>query len=80
MSTEILSSVLRGLMEHQAESLTDDQLSNLEVLFRRVGQDRVKQYSIDSAINQIPYNRHEEELAVQIFSKIIRPAIALTLG
>ncbi len=74
MSTEILSSVLRGLMEHQAESLSASQLSNLEVLFRRVGQDRVKQFSLDSDVNQIPYDRHEEELAVQKFSKIIRPA------
>ncbi|KGG12661.1 MULTISPECIES: glycosyl transferase [Prochlorococcus] len=75
MCTEILSSVLRGLMEHQAESLSDSQLSNLEVLFRRVGQDRVKQFGLDSAVNQLPYNRHEEELAIQKFSKIIRPAI-----
>ncbi len=75
MCTEILSSVLRGLMEHQAESLTSSQLSNLEVLFRRVGQDRVKQFALDSAVNHLPYDRHEEELSIQKFAKIIRPAI-----
>ncbi len=75
MCIEILSSVLRGLMEHQAETLTEGQLSNLEVLYRRVGQDRVKQFGLDSAVNQIPYDRHEEELSVQKFASILKPAV-----
>ncbi len=74
MCKEILSSVLRGLMEHQAEALTDSQISTLEVLYKRVGQDRVKQYGLDSFVNGIPYDRHEEELSVQKFSKILKPA------
>ncbi len=75
MCTEILISVLRGLMEHQAQTLNDSQLANLEVLYRRVGQDRVKQFGLDSAINQLPYDRHEEELSVQKFAKILRPSV-----
>tara|TARA_Y100001968_G_scaffold333927_1_gene401213 strand:+ start:5861 stop:7060 length:1200 start_codon:yes stop_codon:yes gene_type:complete len=75
MCTEILSSVLRGLMENQAQALNNAQLSTLEVLYRRVGEDRVKQFGIDSAINQIPYDRHNEELSVQKFAKLLRPAI-----
>ncbi len=75
MCTEILSSVLRGLMEHQAETLTPPQIANLEVLYRRVGQDRVKQFGLDSLVNQIPYDRHEEELSVQKFASIIKPAV-----
>ena len=74
MCTEILSSILRGLMEHQAHTLTNTQLSTLEVLYKRVGEDRVKQFGLDSAINQIPYDRHEEELSVQKFAKLLRPA------
>jgi len=74
MCTEILSSILRGLMEHQAQTLTNTKLSTLEVLYKRVGEDRVKQFGLDSAINQIPYNRHEEELSVQKFAKLLRPA------
>ena len=70
MCTEILSSVLRGLMEHQAETLTNTKLSTLEVLYKRVGEDRVKQFGLDSAINKIPYDRHEEELSVQKLSLI----------
>ena len=75
MCTEILSSVLRGLMEHEARTLTNSQLANLEVLYRRAGEDIVKQFSLDSAVNQLPYSRHKEELAVHTFGKLLRPAI-----
>ena len=75
MCTEILSSVLRGLMDHQAQTLTNSQLSTLEVLYRRVGEDRVKQFGLDSAVNQIPYDRHDEELSVQKFGNLLKPAI-----
>ncbi len=74
MCIEIFSNVLRGLMEHQAKSLSQAELSNLEVLYRRVGQDRVKQFGLDSYVNQIPYNRHEEELSIQKFASILKPA------
>ncbi len=74
MCSEILSSILRGLMEHQAETLTNSELATLEVLYKRVGQDRVKQFGLDSAVNGLPYDRHQEELSVQRFSKILRPS------
>ena len=74
MCTEILSSVLRGLMEHQAQTLTSTQLSTLEVLYKRIGEDRVKQFGLDSAVNKIPYDRHEEELSVQKFANLLKPA------
>jgi len=75
MCTEILSSVLRGLMEHEARTLTSSQLANLEVLYRRAGEDRVKLIRLDSSVNQLPYSRHKEELAVHTFGKLLRPAI-----
>ena len=75
MSKEILSTILRSLMEHQAITLTSSQLSTLEVLYRRVGVDRVIQYGLDSAINKIPYNRHDEKLSVQKFADLLKPAI-----
>lgn len=80
MCMEILSNVLRALMEHQAQTLTNSQISTLEVLYKRVGQDRVKQFGLDAAVNNIPYDRHEEELSVQKFSKILRPSIDNFLG
>ena len=80
MCSEILSSVLRGLMEHQGETLTNSQLSTLEVLYRRIGEDRVMQFGLDSAVNHLPYNRHDEQLSVQRFGKLLKPAILNFLG
>ena len=75
MCAEILSTVLRGLMEHQSNTLNESQISTLEVLYSRVGEDRVKQFGLDSAINQLPYNRHSEELSVQKFASLIKPSV-----
>ena len=73
MCSEILASVLRGLMEHQGTTISAEQVATLEVLFRRVGEDRIRQFALDSEVNNLPYNRHGEELAVQQFSSLIRP-------
>lgn len=75
MCSEILASVLRGLMEHQGTTISAEQVATLEVLFRRVGEDRIRQFALDSAVNHLPYNRHGEELAVQQFSSLIRPGL-----
>jgi glucosyl-3-phosphoglycerate synthase len=40
-----------------------------------VGEDRVQQFGLDSAINRLPYNRHSEELAVQSFATLLRPKV-----
>ena len=50
--------------------MTMDQIPTLEVLYRRVGEDRVRQFGIDSAINRLPYDRHGEELAVHRFAEL----------
>ncbi len=72
MCCEIFSTILRGLMEHQSQSLTNDQISTLQVLYSRIGEDRVKQFGLDSVINHLPYNRHLEEMAVQKFACLIK--------
>ena len=44
-------------------------------MYRRAGEDRVKQFRLDSSVNQLPYSMHTEELAVHTFGKLLRPAI-----
>ena len=75
MAGEIFGTVLRSLMEHEGCIVSNDHLPTLEVLYRRVGEDRVRQFGIDSAINRLPYDRHGEELAVQTFSGLLRPGL-----
>ena len=72
MAGEIFGTVLRGLMEHEGSVMTMDQIPTLEVLYRRVGEDRVRQFGIDSAINRLPFDRHGEELAVHRFAELLR--------
>ena len=76
MAGEIFGTVLRGLMEHEGCVMSMDQLPTLEVLYRRVGEDRVRQFGLDSAMNRLPYDRHQEELTVQSFSGLLRPGLA----
>jgi glucosyl-3-phosphoglycerate synthase len=76
MAGEILGTVMRGLMEHEGCVMSMDQLPTLEVLYRRVGEDRVRQFGLDSAINRLPYDRHGEELSVHRFSNLLRPGLS----
>ena len=76
MAGEIFGTVLRSLMEHEGSVISMDQIPTLEVLYRRVGEDRVRQFGIDSAVNQLPYDRHNEELAVHSFAELLRPGLS----
>ena len=75
MASEIFCTVLRSLMEHEGCVMSLDQLPTLEVLYRRVGEDRVRQFGLDSAINRLPYDRHGEELSVHRFANLLRPGL-----
>ena len=76
MASEIFCTVLRSLMEHEGCVMSMDQLPTLEVLYRRVGEDRVRQFGLDSAINRLPYDRHGEELAIHRFADLLRPSLS----
>ncbi len=80
MCSEIFASVIRGLMEHEGQTLTQSQLATLEVLYRRIGEDRVRQFGLDSIVNHLPYNRHEEELSVQTFGSLLKPSMQTILS
>lgn len=75
MFSEVFSTVLRGLIEHQAHTVSNAQLSTLEVIYRRIGEESVKQFGVDSLVNKLPYDRHVEELAAQQFPSLLRPEI-----
>jgi glucosyl-3-phosphoglycerate synthase len=62
-------------MEHEGVALAEAHVPALEVLYRRVGEDRVRQHGLDSSVNGLPYDRHGEELAVHEFANLIRPGM-----
>lgn len=73
MSTEIAKSLFRN-MATDGMVLSDALFKTLAVRYLRAAQDAVKQYEDDAAINGLPFDRHQELLAVRAFTNAIRLA------
>jgi glucosyl-3-phosphoglycerate synthase len=54
--------------------LSDALFKTLTVRYLRAAQDAVKQYEDDAAINGLPFDRHQELLAVRAFTNAVRLA------
>ncbi|MDY7023358.1 MAG: glucosyl-3-phosphoglycerate synthase, partial [Cyanobacteriota bacterium] len=74
MCRDILRSILRTLTEMERVVLTMDQIHTLRVKFRREAQDYTRQYFVDARFNNIDYDRHQEEINVELFEQVITEA------
>ncbi len=73
MVVDIASSLIRNLASHGVE-FDAGFLNTLTVAYVRLAQDGVTAYSHDAALNGLEFDRHEEELAVETFSRALRTA------
>ena len=73
MSTDIAKSLFRNLAT-EGVVMSEAMFKTLAVRYLRAAQDAVKQYEDDAALNGLPFNRHEELLAVRAFNASIRIA------
>ncbi len=73
MSTDIAKSIFRNLAT-EGMVLSDAMFKTLTIRYLRVAQDAVKQYEDDAAINGLPFDRHQEMLAVRAFTNALRLA------
>lgn len=73
MSTDIAKSLFQNLAT-EGVVLTDSIFKTLSVSYLRMGQDAIKKFEDSAAINHLYFDRHEERLAVEAFSKAIRMA------
>jgi len=73
MSADIAKSIFRNLAT-EGLVLSDALFKTLTIRYLRVAQDAVKQYEDDAAINGLPFDRHQELLAVRAFTDAIRLA------
>jgi glucosyl-3-phosphoglycerate synthase len=48
--------------------------TSLKVAYLRTAQDAIQAYANDAAINGLPFDRHEESLAVEVFSRSLETA------
>jgi glucosyl-3-phosphoglycerate synthase len=69
-----LITLLRTLTETEAIDISEASLLSLQVTYRRFAQDRIRQYYADAICNNLEYNRHSEETAVEALSKTIMTA------
>ena len=73
MSTDISKSLFQNLAI-EGVVLNDSLFKTLRVAYLRAGQDAIKKYEDTAAVNHLHFDRHEELLAVEAFSKAIQNA------
>jgi glucosyl-3-phosphoglycerate synthase len=73
MVADIGASLIRNLASYGIE-FDAGFLNTLTAAYVRTAQDAVSRYSDDAALNGIRFDRHEEEMAVEVFSRALRRA------
>jgi glucosyl-3-phosphoglycerate synthase len=73
MVVDIASSAIRNLASYGVE-FDAGFLNTLTAAYRRMAQDAIASYSDDAVLNGLVFDRHEEELAVETFSRALRAA------
>ncbi|NEO25916.1 MAG: glucosyl-3-phosphoglycerate synthase [Kamptonema sp. SIO4C4] len=74
MCADILRSLLRTLTEMEQLYISRDHIHALRVKFRREAQNFTRQYFVDARFNELLYDRHEEEIAIEQFERVILEA------
>lgn len=66
--------LLRTLTETECIEVSEQFLLSLQVVYRRIAQDKIRQYHADAACNNLNFDRHEEETNVDTLSTAIMSA------
>jgi glucosyl-3-phosphoglycerate synthase len=73
MSTDIAKNLFRNLASEGID-LSESLLKTLKATYLRTAQEAITKYHDDAAINSLDFDRHEEGIAVDTFSKGIELA------
>jgi glucosyl-3-phosphoglycerate synthase len=63
--------LLRTLTEMESIEVSDPFLISLQVAYRRLAQDKIRQYHADAMCNNLNFNRHDEEVDVDLLSNVV---------
>jgi len=66
--------LLRTLTETENIVVSEPYLISLQVSYRRLAQDKIRQYHAEAKCNNLSYDRHEEEATVDLLSTTILAA------
>jgi glucosyl-3-phosphoglycerate synthase len=68
---ESLVCLLRTLTETDYIDVSPSFLKSLQVMYRRIAQDKIRQYHADALCNDLQYDRHEEETTVDLLAEAV---------
>ena len=66
-----LVTLLRTLTEMDGIEVSQPFLQSLQVMYRKLAQDKIRQYHADATCNNLDYDRHDEECSVDSLSEAI---------
>lgn len=73
MAVDILTTVYRTLAS-QGTEMSHSTFDTLRATYVRVAQNCVRQYAADAIVNDLEFNRHQEELVIDAFASCITKA------
>jgi glucosyl-3-phosphoglycerate synthase len=69
-----LITLLRTLTETDGIEVSQPFLQSLQVMYRKIAQDKIRQYNADATCNHLDFDRHQEECSVESLSDVITSA------
>ena len=66
-----LITLLRTLTEIDGVEVSEPFLQSLQIMYRKMAQDKIRQYHADATCNNLDYDRHQEECSVDALCKAI---------
>ena len=69
-----LITLLRTLTEMEGIEVSPPFLQSLQVMYRKIAQDKIRQYYADATCNNLDFDRHQEECSVDLLSETILSA------
>jgi glucosyl-3-phosphoglycerate synthase len=66
-----LETLLRTLTETENVDISEPFLTSLQVAYRRLAQDKIRQYHADATCNRLDFDRHEEEANMDSLCSVI---------
>jgi glucosyl-3-phosphoglycerate synthase len=69
-----LITLLRTLTEIEGIEVSQPFLQSLQVMYRKIAQDKIRQYYADAMCNNLEFDRHQEESTVDLLSETISSA------
>ena len=73
MTYDVARSLLRTLAA-EGVVFSSDHLRSLMIRYVRNAEDAISRYYADAVLNDLPFDRHSEELAVEVFARSLSSA------